>query len=89
MGGNKFFGVTSNWEFGSNKFLGVAIYDHLRWKMHMEYILKQIRITFGRVRKVSSLLSKKSINGAIQLSDKKLSHILHFLLVFRIYNHDS
>ena len=45
----------------STKFLGVTIHEHLSWKMHMECILKQIRINFGRVRKVSSLLNKKAL----------------------------
>ena len=40
--------------------------------MHMECILKQIRINFGRARKMSSLF-KKSTNNALQLCDKKLS----------------
>ena len=45
----------------STKFLGVTIHEHLSWRMHMECILKQIRINFGRVRKVSSLLNKKAL----------------------------
>ena len=45
----------------STKFLGVTIHEHLSGKMHMECILKQIRINFGRVRKVSLLLNKKAL----------------------------
>ena len=45
----------------STKFLEVTIHEHLSWKMRMECILKHIRINFGRVRKVSSLLNKKTL----------------------------
>ena len=32
---------------------------------------------------------QKFTKDALQLSDQKLCHILHFLLVFRKYNYDS
>ena len=43
------------------KFLGVTIREHLTWKVHMECILKHIRINFGRIRKMSSLLHKNAL----------------------------
>ena len=58
------------WIFPGIFFVRVTIHEHLSWKMHMECILKQIRINFGRARKMSSLF-KKSTNNALQLCDKK------------------
>ena len=53
--------------------------------MHMECILKQIRINFGIVRKVSSLLNKNALMMLTTLSYKAISHTAFLFGILEIY----
>ena len=40
------------------RFLGKIFQEHLSWKLHMEFILKKLCITYGTIKKISKYFDK-------------------------------
>ena len=65
-------------------FLGIIFHEHLSWKLHMDFVLRKICISYGTIKKISKHFDKKTL--LVLYNSLIISHIRYFITTWHIGN---
>ena len=77
--GNKFISQQPK-----TKFLGIIFHEHLSWKLHMNFVLRKICVSYGTIKKISKHFDKKTL--LVLYNSLITSHIRYCITTWHIGN---
>ena len=66
------------------KFLGILFHEHLSWKLHMDFVLRKICVSYGTIKKISKHFDKKTL--LVLYNSLIISHIRYCITTWHIGN---
>ena len=66
------------------KFLGIIFHEHLSWKLHMDFVLRKICVSYGTIKKISKHFDKKTL--LVLYNSLIISHIRYCITTWHIGN---